>query len=262
MTTEPLGDSPHEDRFAPLTRYARTVLILGQEEAERFGSDLVNPEHLLLGVVKIGESTAGQIVRALDVELRRVREDIESMLNSTGMRVRSPARRAPRTRDRSSVKMRNPSRLAPDARKVLALAGAEAERAGSATIGTVHLLLAILREDGIAATVLEHLGITLDAVRARVEIMRALSKGQEQPPSTHNPNAPESPRIRMVEVPLDASTLDLLDLLVEAGIQETRADVLNWFIGAGISQCYQAIWQAQVMADEIRDLHLTKYASS
>src|SRR5205823_2445433 len=123
--------------------------------------------------------------------------------------------------------------LTPRTKKVIELAVDEARRMGHHYIGTEHLLLGLIREgEGIAAGVLESLGVNLE--RARGTVMQTLaSRGamtEEAAPSA----SPPAPKNNVITCRLDDATLDALDTLVEAGVRSTRSDAAAWLIGAGI----------------------------
>src|SRR5579885_893622 len=130
------------DRFDKFDEQARQVLALAQEEAQRFQHNYIGTEHLLLGLVRLGESTAGQVLNRLGVQLQHVRDAIEFIIGR-GDRV-----------------VLGEIGLTPRAKKVIELAVDEARRLNHHYIGTEHLLLGLVREgEGIAAGVLESLGV-------------------------------------------------------------------------------------------------------
>ena len=154
------ADVVKRDRFDRFTEQARRVLTLSQEEAQRFQHNYIGTEHLLLGLVRESEGVAGQVLANLGVELNKVRSGVEFIIGR-GDRVVS-----------------GEVGLTPRAKKVIELAVDEARRLNHHYIGTEHLLLGLLREnDGVAASVLEKLGVTLE--RARTEILQILSKRAE-----------------------------------------------------------------------------------
>ena len=123
-------------------------MSLAQEEAQRFQHNYIGTEHLLLGLVRESEGTAAQVLRNLGVELNKVRSAVEFILGR---------------RDRIVLGEHG---LTPRAKAVLELAVDEARRLNHHAIGTEHLLLGLVREgEGIAAGVLESLGVTLEKVR-------------------------------------------------------------------------------------------------
>mgnify|MGYP005841267375 CR=1 FL=1 len=152
------------DRFDKFTERARRVLTLAQEEAQRFNHNYIGTEHLLLGLVREGDGVAAKVLANLGVELNKVRSAVEFIIGRG---------------DRSSV---GEIGLTPRAKKVIELAVDEARRLNHHYIGTEHLLLGLVREgEGIAAGVLESLGVNLERVRA--ETTRILS--QSMPQGTH-----------------------------------------------------------------------------
>lgn len=149
------------DRFDKFTERARRVLTLAQEEAKRFHHSYIGTEHLLLGLVRDGEGVASRVLTNLGVDLNRVRSAVEFIMGRG---------------DQPTSKQIG---LTPRAKKVIELAVDEARRFSHYYIGTEHLLLGLVREgDGIAAGVLESLGLNLDKVRA--ETLKVLSQGRPQ----------------------------------------------------------------------------------
>jgi ATP-dependent Clp protease ATP-binding subunit ClpC len=237
MTEAGFLERAKQDRFAPFTRHARKALLLGQEEAQRFGHDSVTPEHLLLGLIKQGDSTAASIVRSLQIELVQLRQEIERQLQRIDRQVPLALRLAPRTR------------------RVLELAAEEAQQMHSPSVGTEHVLLGTLREGGDSATVLESLGVSIVAVRQSA--IQSLSRMEERPSPGAQPTGADGPETSMFTLPLDDQTLDLLDLLVEAGVQPTRSEVVTWLFHSGIGAKSTLIAQVHTMASEIRALRDT-----
>ena len=145
------------DRFDKFTDRARKVLTLAQDEAQRFNHNYIGTEHLLLGLVREGEGVAARVLENMNVELPKVRTAVEFIIGRG---------------DRPVV---GEVGLTPRAKRVIELAIDEARRLGHNYIGTEHLLLGLVREgEGIAAGVLESLGVNLDKVRH--EVIRVLSQ--------------------------------------------------------------------------------------
>src|ERR1700719_4307612 len=139
------------DRFDKFTERARKVLTLAQDEAQRFNHNYIGTEHLLLGLVREGEGVAARVLENMNVELAKVRTAVEFIIGRG---------------DRPVV---GEVGLTPRAKRVIELAIDEARRLGHNYIGTEHLLLGLVREgEGIAAGVLESLGVNLDKVRHEV----------------------------------------------------------------------------------------------
>ena len=153
------------DRFDKFTERARRVLTLAQEEAHRFNHNYIGTEHILLGLVREGDGVAAKVLANLGVELNKVRSAVEFIIG-----------RGDRT-------VLGEIGLTPRAKKVIELAVDEARRLNHSYIGTEHLLLGLVREgEGIAAGVLESLGVNLERVRA--ETTRILSQSTPQPAGT------------------------------------------------------------------------------
>src|SRR5579859_1475155 len=149
------------DRFDKFSERARRVLTLAQEEAQRFNHNYIGTEHLLLGLVREGEGVAAKVLANLGVELNKVRSAVEFIIG------------------RGDRAVWGEIGLTPRAKKVIELAVDEARRLNHGYIGTEHLLLGLVREgEGIAAGVLESLGVNLERVRA--ETTRILAQSQPQ----------------------------------------------------------------------------------
>ncbi|HIC94042.1 MAG TPA: AAA family ATPase, partial [Anaerolineae bacterium] len=137
------------DKLERLTKRARHVLALAQEEAQRLNHDYIGTEHLLLGLIREENGVASRVLRSLGVKPWRVQKMIE--------RMSGPSRRTGLTK---------PS-LTPRTKRVLELAFDEARRMGQYYIGTEHLLLGLVRQgDGVAIDVLKSMGVDLDKLRA------------------------------------------------------------------------------------------------
>jgi hypothetical protein len=147
------------DRFDKFTERARRVLTLAQEEAKRFNHNYLGTEHLLLGLIREGDGVAAKVLRSLGVELDKVRNQVEFIIGRG---------------DRMIV---GEVGLTPRSKKVIELAVDEARRLGHHYIGTEHLLLGLVREgEGVAAGVLESLGVKLE--RVRTQTVKVLSQGR------------------------------------------------------------------------------------
>jgi len=145
------------NRFDKFTPRARKVITLAQEEAVRFNHNYIGTEHLLLGLLREGEGVAAKVLVEMGVELNRVRSAVEFIIGRG---------------DRMIV---GEIGLTPRAEQVIELAVDEARQLGHHYIGTEHLLLGLVREgEGIAAGVLESLGVNLEKVRA--ETVRVLAR--------------------------------------------------------------------------------------
>ncbi len=141
--------------------------------------------------------------------------------------------------------------MTPRAKKVMELAVDESRRLNHHYIGTEHLLLGLIREgEGIAAGVLESLGVTLE--RARKEVLRILGQGTAEKGTTETP----APKSNVVTCRLDDAAVGALDALVEAGIRSTRSDAAAWLIGAGIEAHRELFDRVNTTVNEIRKLRL------
>ena len=147
-------------RFEKFSERARRVLSLAQEEAQRFNHNYIGTEHILLGLVRETEGVAARVLSGLSVDLTKVRTAVEFIIG----RGERPAQ--------------GEIGLTPRAKKVVELAVDEARRMNHTYIGTEHLLIGLLREgEGVAAGVLESLGVNLEKVRAETHRILSNSGG-------------------------------------------------------------------------------------
>jgi bifunctional DNase/RNase len=156
-----LDELKHDiDSFDQFTERARKVLSLAQVEAQRFQHNYIGTEHLLLGLVREGEGVAAKVLSNLGVELNKVRSAVEFIIGR-GDRI-----------------VLGEIGLTARAKKVIKLAVDEARHLDHHYIGTEHLLLGLVREgEGIAAGVLESLGVNLEKVRTQtIQVLNEQSK--------------------------------------------------------------------------------------
>ena len=145
--------------FERFTDRARKVMALANQEAQRFNHEYIGTEHILLGLVKEGSGVGANVLKNLDVDLRKVRLEVEKLVKSGPDMVTMG--KLPQT---------------PRAKKVIEYAIEEARQLNHNYIGTEHLLLGLLREhDGVAAQVLMNLGLVLEQVRE--EVLNLLGAG-------------------------------------------------------------------------------------
>jgi ATP-dependent Clp protease ATP-binding subunit ClpA len=131
---------------------ARKTMQLANQQAERFKHEYIGTEHILLGLLAEGSGIAVSVLKKLDVDLRKIRLEVEKIIQS-----------AP-----DIVTMRK-LRPTPRAKKVIEYAMEEARALNHNYVGTEHLLLGLLREqEGVAAQTLMNLGVQLDRVRNEV----------------------------------------------------------------------------------------------
>jgi ATP-dependent Clp protease ATP-binding subunit ClpC len=147
--------------FERFTDRARKVMALANQEAQRFNHEYIGTEHILLGLVKEGSGVGANVLKNLDVDLRKVRLEVEKLVKSGPEMVTMG--KLPQT---------------PRAKKVIEYAIEEARNLNHNYVGTEHLLLGLLREhDGVAAQVLMNLGLKLEEVRE--EVLNLLGAGTE-----------------------------------------------------------------------------------
>ncbi len=138
--------------FERFTDRARKVMALANQEAQRFNHEYIGTEHILLGLVKEGSGVGANVLKNLEVDLRKVRLEVEKLVKSGPETVTMG--KLPQT---------------PRAKKVIEYAIEEARNLNHNYVGTEHLLLGLLREqDGVAAQVLMNLSLKLEDVREEV----------------------------------------------------------------------------------------------
>ena len=148
--------------FERLTDRARKVMALANQEAQRFNHEYIGTEHILLGLVKEGSGVGANVLKHLEIDLRKVRLEVEKLVKSGPEMVTMG--KLPQT---------------PRAKKVIEYAIEEARSLNHNYVGTEHLLLGLLREqDGVAAQVLMNLGLKLEDVRE--EVLNLLGAGVGQ----------------------------------------------------------------------------------
>ena len=138
------------------TPRAQQVLALARKEADRFNHNFVGTEHLLLGLIKLGQGVAVNVLQKLGLDLESVRREVEKQVG-TG----------------PDQKMMGNIPYTPRVKKVLALAQKEAKALNHTYVGTEHILLGLLREgDGVASRVLRNLDVDIE--QTRQEILKEL----------------------------------------------------------------------------------------
>ncbi len=185
--------------FERFTDRARKVMALANQEAQRFNHDYIGTEHILLGLVKEGSGVGANVLKNLGVDLRKVRLEVEKLVKSGPEMVTMG--KLPQT---------------PRAKRVIEFAIEEARNLNHNYVGTEHLLLGLLREqDGVAAQVLQNLGLKLEDVRE--EVLNLLGAGME-PEDAGAASAPgaEPKKAGKSKTPaLDSFGRDLTDLARE-----------------------------------------------
>ncbi len=149
--------------FETFTDRARKVMALANQEAQRFNHEYIGTEHILLGLVKEGSGVGTNVLKNLDVDLRKVRLEVEKLVKSGPENVTMG--KLPQT---------------PRSKKVIEYAIDEARNLNHKYIGTEHLLLGLCREsECLAQQVLANLGVTIEEVRDGVINLL----GEEKTPS-------------------------------------------------------------------------------
>jgi ATP-dependent Clp protease ATP-binding subunit ClpC len=147
--------------YERFTDRARKVMQLANQEAQRFNHEYVGTEHVLLGLIKEGSGVAATVLRNMDVDLRKIRNEIEKIVQAGPEMVTMG--KLPQT---------------PRAKKVIEYAIEEARNLNHNYVGTEHLLLGLLREqEGVAAQVLMNLNLKLEEVRE--EVLNLLGHGMD-----------------------------------------------------------------------------------
>jgi len=147
--------------YERFTDRARKVMQLANQEAQRFNHEYIGTEHILLGLVKEGSGVAANVLKNLEVDLRKIRLEVEKLVQSGPEMV--TVGKLPQT---------------PRAKKVIEYSMEEARNLNHSYVGTEHILLGLLREqEGVAAQVLMNLGLKLDDVRE--EVLNLLGHGLE-----------------------------------------------------------------------------------
>ena len=147
--------------YERFTDRARKVMQLANQEAQRFNHEYIGTEHVLLGLIKEGSGVAANVLKNLDIDLRKIRLEVEKIIQSGPDMVTMG--KLPQT---------------PRAKKVIEYAMEEARNLNHNYVGTEHILLGLLREqEGVAAQVLINLGLKLEEVRE--EVLNLLGHGME-----------------------------------------------------------------------------------
>ena len=187
--------------FERFTDRARKVMALANQEAQRFNHEYIGTEHILLGLVKEGSGVGATVLKNLDVDIKKLRLEIEKLVKSGPDMVTMG--KLPQT---------------PRAKKVIEYAIEEARALNHNYVGTEHILLGLLREsEGIAAQVLMNLGLKLEEVRQ--EVLNLLGAGVDDTPAglgmkMGNP-APGRAKAKSKTPALDSFGRDLTQLAID-----------------------------------------------
>ncbi len=162
--------------FERFTEKAIKVIMLAQEEARRLGHNFVGTEQILLGLIGEGTGVAAKVLKSMGVNLKDARIEVEKIIG----------------RGSGFVAVEIP--FTPRAKRVLELSLEEARQLGHNYIGTEHLLLGLIREgEGVAARVLENLGVDLSKVRTQV--IRMLGETAEVTAGSSSPGRNKTPTL-------------------------------------------------------------------
>jgi len=178
--------------FGRFTERAQKVLALAQEEAVRLGHNNIGTEHILLGLIREGDGIAAKALVALNLGLEKIQDEVESLIGRG---------------------QEQPTNIAytPRAKKVIELSMDEARKLGHTYVGTEHILLGLIREgEGVAARVLNNLGVSLN--KARQQVLQLLGSS-EVVSSQHNS-----------QTNVNTPTLDGLARDLTASAKEGRLD--------------------------------------
>lgn len=146
--------------FGRFTETAQKVLALSQEEAVRLGHNNIGTEHILLGLVREGEGIAAKSLQSLGLEIGKIQEEVEKLIG-IGKQPMQTIHYTPR------------------AKKVVELSQDEARKLGHSYVGTEHILLGLIREgEGVAARVLNNLGVSLN--KARQQVLQLLGSNESR----------------------------------------------------------------------------------
>ena len=182
--------------FERFTDRARKVMALANQEAQRFNHEYIGTEHILLGLVKEGSGVGANVLKNLDVDIKKLRLEIEKLVKSGPDMVTMG--KLPQT---------------PRAKKVIEFAIEEARALNHNYVGTEHILLGLLREtEGIAAQVLMNLGLKLENVRQ--EVLNLLGAGVDTAyqPMGMKPSPATAQKQKSKTPALDSFGRDLIEL--------------------------------------------------
>ncbi len=188
-----------DETMQNFTPRAQQVLALARKEADRFNHNFVGTEHLLLGLIKLGQGVAVNVLQKMGLDLETVRMEVEKQVG-TG----------------PDQKVIGNIPYTPRVKKVLSLAAKEAKALNHTYVGTEHILLGLLREgDGVAARVLKSLDVDIE--QTRQEILRELdpnfqAQQEEQPTNEGQPEKPADKKGEVKTPALKAFGRDLTEI--------------------------------------------------
>ncbi|MFC0236029.1 ATP-dependent protease ATP-binding subunit ClpC [Fictibacillus phosphorivorans] len=158
--------------FGRFTERAQKVLALAQEEAIRLGHNNVGTEHILLGLIREGEGIAAKALQVLGLGPEKIQKEVETLIG----------------RGQEAVQTIH---YTPRAKKVIELSMDEARKLGHSYVGTEHILLGLIREgEGVAARVLNNLGVSLNKARQQVLQLLGSNESSSHRGSSASANTP------------------------------------------------------------------------
>ena len=188
-----------EESMNNFTPRAQQVLALARKEADRFNHNFVGTEHLLLGLLKLGQGVAVNVLQKMGLDLENVRGEVEKQVES-----------GPDAKQLGNIP------YTPRVKKVLALAAKEAKNLNHTYVGTEHILLGLLREgDGVAARVLRNLDVDIEQTRQEIlkELDPNFANQEEGQPAGNEPAEPKAEKKGEVKTPaLKAFGRDLTEI--------------------------------------------------
>jgi ATP-dependent Clp protease ATP-binding subunit ClpC len=144
--------------FGRFTERAQKVLALAQEEATRLGHNNIGTEHILLGLIREGEGIAAKALQASNLDMEKIQKEVETLIGKGAEGTQN-------------------IHYTPRAKKVIELSMDEARKLGHTYVGTEHILLGLIREgEGVAARVLNNLGVSLN--KARQQVLQLLGSNE------------------------------------------------------------------------------------
>jgi ATP-dependent Clp protease ATP-binding subunit ClpC len=171
--------------FGRFTERAQKVLALAQEEAVRLGHNNIGTEHILLGLIREGDGIAAKALIGLGLGLEKIQDEVETLIGRG---------------------QEQPTNIAytPRAKKVIELSMDEARKLGHTYVGTEHILLGLIREgEGVAARVLNNLGISLN--KARQQVLQLLGSSEAVSSNSGTPSNVSTPTLDSLARDLTAS---------------------------------------------------------